>query len=149
MLLYHFSKMYFLQRGGTILREGLTPPDNNNVQLDALVDGVVWFTSDPNPLGMFAKPWDRSDCRITCVIPVRDKRLMHWPQWLRKNLPPDQHQQAIALNEQTGTPWRSYWIYFGAVPRDYLRAVEYADPNLRAQANAERQRDPSKFVNPS
>ena len=117
MLLYHFSKMYFLQRGGTILREGLKPPDNNNVQLDALVDGVVWFTSDPNPLGMFAKPWDRSDCRITCVIPVRDKRLMHWPQWLRKNLPSDQHQQAIALNEQSGAPWRSYWIYFGAVPR--------------------------------
>jgi hypothetical protein len=68
---------------------------------------------------------------------------------LRRNLPSDQHQQAIALNEQAGTPWRSYWIYFGAVPRGYLRAVEYADPNLRAQANAERQRDPSKFMNPS
>jgi hypothetical protein len=121
----------------------------NNAQLDALVDGVVWFTADPNPLGMFAKPWDRSDCRITCIIPVRDKRLMHWRQWLRKNLPPDQHQQAMALNEQAGTPWRSYWIYFGPVPRDYLRAVEYADPDLRAQASAERQRDPSKFMNPS
>jgi hypothetical protein len=80
---------------------------------------------------------------------VRDKRLMHWRQWLRKNLPPDQHQQAMALNEQTGTPWRSYWIYFGAVSRDYLRAVEYADPDLRAQTSAERQRDPSKFMNPS
>jgi hypothetical protein len=34
-------------------------------------------------------------------------------------------------------------------PRDYLRAVEYADPNLRAQASAERQRDPIKFMNPS
>jgi hypothetical protein len=88
MLLYHFSKMYFLQRGGTILREGLKPPDNNNVQLDALVDGVVWFTADPNPLGMFAKPWDRSDCRITCVIPVRDKRSCIGPSGCAKTCHP-------------------------------------------------------------
>jgi hypothetical protein len=116
---HHFTKMYFLQRGGTIQREGLKPPDNNNAQLDALVDGVVWFLPIPMRLGLFAKPWDRSDCRLTCVIPVRDKRLTHWRQWLRKNLPPYQHQQAIALNEQAGKPWRSYWIYFGAVPGDY------------------------------
>ena len=90
--------------------------------------GVDWLTSSPTATyAVGAGP----DCRITLAVPSHDRRLVHWPKWLRKH---GEHAMIDMLKRDFATIWQSNWCYFGTVPLSYFRAIEYADPERRAEA---------------
>ena len=112
--------------------------------------GVVWLTANADPEFMFARDDGTLDpewktgvlrCRITVVIPSTDKRLMRWEKWLRKqhsiqlpNRKPLSVEQYI--DARTAFQWKNYFVYFGAILLSKIRAIEYANPMMRATERA-------------
>lgn len=129
MILYHFTDFWFLKNGGTILEEGLKPTEPLHGTI--LPSGVVWFTTEADPV-IWWGDGERSECRITVVIPSTDKRLVRWEVWLRKHVSADEMKEMTAFFNTTGIAWKAFYVYRGAVPLSRFRAVEYADPNRRA-----------------
>ena len=66
---------------------------------------------------------------LTRVIPSTDRRLVRWVGWARE-YDPDAYRIAVSLGH---TGWEAFYCYFGTVPVSYLRAVEYTDPERRAE----------------
>jgi hypothetical protein len=82
MILHHFTGLYYLENGGTILKEGLVPKAGVHT---APPFNVVWLTSATEP-NWSARP-DSYECRIKLAIPSHDRRLVKWDKWMRKNHP--------------------------------------------------------------
>jgi hypothetical protein len=122
MILYHFT---YLHRLKTILAEGLKPAAQSVPPRNCL-----WFTTEPDPVWWW-EGGNKSEVRITVVIPSRDRRLARYEPWLRHK-----HPELISTVEEvaarTGARWQAWYIYFGAVALNRFRAVEYADPAKRA-----------------
>ena len=147
MILYHFTDIYNLHHpedGGTILKEGLKPNGKKDgvPPLDA-----VWFTSESDPQYMFRcadgalDRWKTDRARIRVVIPSTDKRLVKWETWLRKQrvveMPDGRLLRSSDMISRLIVGWKSYYVYFGAVAPTAYRAVEYADPEMRAEIERE------------
>jgi len=125
MILYHYTKINCLEKHGTILEEGLKPLDEPKDCIVPPFCGAVWFTTCEDYL------WANGripECRVTCVIPSSDKRLVLWKKWLRENLPAPEVAEVISMARETRAPWcylwEAYYVYFGEVPLDYIRAVD-------------------------
>jgi len=103
--------------------------------------GVVWLSTEGDPAVMWVEG-QKSECRIKVVIPSTDKRLVRWEVWVRKHQSAEDAEWMCAAAERAGLSWRSYYVYFGTVPRSKFRAIEYADPRMRAEAEAEFKRNP-------
>jgi hypothetical protein len=146
MILYHFTGFYNLKNVGpkNILTVGLVPGIGSGKQLMPwLGDGappnldVVWFTRNPEPKPMFVieggEAWNR-EIRVTVNIPSTDRRLMNWERWFKKALV--NADDIIAAMDKCPFPWKwqEAYVYFGRVSPNKFRAIEYADPEMRAQA---------------
>jgi hypothetical protein len=143
MLLYHFTGLYELQNGGTILAEGLKPADiPKGGFTPGMPHGCVWLTQEPYPAGWWqSEDGSGPECRLTVWL-SHDKRLMTYRRWIFKNLPAYERDRLIhALDAELGgnMMWRVWWVYFGCIPLERIKAVEYAaiyhtDPVKRAGA---------------
>jgi len=139
MILYHFTELALLEDEGTILEEGLRP--HESYRGDALPPlGVVWLTIEEDYRWANGMASERGNCRIRLAIPSHDRRLVHWPKWLRKRAPAVIELLALcdieAGSNRHITQMNTTWCYFGNVPLTYFRAVEYADPAERAAYEA-------------
>jgi hypothetical protein len=150
MILYHFTDFYNLDHpedGRTILKEGLKPNGKKGMPpLDA-----VWFTTQADPEFMFAREdgtldtdWKKHNTRIKVVIPSTDKQLMKWETWLRKQsvvlfdgrvFLPSELINTIYAHNLMG--YKFYYVYFGSIPPSKFRVIECADPQMRAETEAE------------
>jgi len=125
MQLYHFTDLWSLDEGGTILREGLRPAADQGEWPLPPFEPVVWLTSEAECTFFEAPP----EVRITVVIPSTDRRLARWETWLRKH----GEQKVIAAcykamsNGWSNGAWRSFYCYFGTVGLNRIRRVEYVD----------------------
>jgi hypothetical protein len=136
MILYHFTDWYFLEAGGTILKEGLKPA----AEIDDLPPhGVVWLTTEEDYRWAEGKSRELDQqCRIRLAIPSHDRRLVHWPKWLRKHAPDVIEMLAVGsypAGYDYRIPLSTTYCYFGTVPLTYFRVVEPADPEARARAD--------------
>src|SRR5262249_28107131 len=131
MILYHFTSLYALKNGGTILQEGLKPTAVPN---DGLPNSCVWFTAEPEPV----RWWQANnppEVRIKVVIPDMDYRLVLYEKWKRQHFSEDELRrvdeyalETALANGATGRlAWRKWYLYFGSIPVSRFRAVEYAD----------------------
>jgi hypothetical protein len=134
MILYHYTKIAYLEKDGTILKEGLRPLDEPKDCIVPPYCGAVWFTTSADYL------WANGripECRVTCAIPSGDECLVLWKKWLQENLRADEAARIVSLARETPAPWcylwESYYVYFGDVPLDYIRAIDarlYQSPEL-------------------
>ena len=142
MILYHFTSFYNLENVGpeNILATGLKafPLDFDGSDIVRQHKGV-WLTSDPD----YTKTEtisSYSEARITVVIPSTDRRLVRWESWLRKHCSAERFEELAKVSEQTsaeiGVDWKDWYVYFGAVPPNRIRAIEYADPEKRTRMRA-------------
>jgi hypothetical protein len=124
MILHHFTGLYYLENGGTILKEGLVPKAGVHT---APPFNVVWLTSATEP-NWSARP-DSYECRIKLAIPSHDRRLVKWDKWMRKNQPNilEWLTHGCDCGFDHGPSITTIYCYFGTVPLIYFRAVEYAD----------------------
>jgi hypothetical protein len=129
MRLYHFTDLYYLKNGGTILTEGLKPA----VEKQGIVQpphGVVWLTA-------------QADCSFSdrepewLFIPSNDKRLVHWITWLREHSEHEVLAAAEAHGRERGIRWRSWYCYFGIVPPSMFRGMYLTEAGLRARRESE------------
>src|SRR5205823_2795201 len=90
----------------------------------------------------------KSECRVKVVIRSSDKRLMRYEAWARKHLSREVIEVIVDTTRKTGVRWRSWYVYFGAVPLSSIRAIEYADPARRA-AEAECEANTAAFAYPT
>jgi hypothetical protein len=74
MRLYHFTYLRYLERCGTIFKDGLKRECG---VFNGAPHDVIWLTSEAQPAMMWTKGGDR-DCRITVVFPSFDERLVKW-----------------------------------------------------------------------
>jgi hypothetical protein len=132
MILYHFTKFYFLENGGTILKEGLKPSIGEEDNLPP--HGAVWLTTDEDYEWHEGKSSQLDDCRIRLAIPSHDRRLVHWPKWLCKHSPETIYLLLVACDcgRDHRPSMNATYVYFGPVPLTHFRAIEYADPVKRA-----------------
>jgi hypothetical protein len=141
MFLYHFTTFGHLEVHGTILAEGLKPSPRSSLD-DNPPHGVVWLTADSDSV---CRWYDNgpAECRIKIVIPSRDRRLLSYEKWIRKNwrtLPNTEYVPTVKVIEDRldatsrthGYDWRDWYVYFGDVTRSMIEAVEYSDPEKRA-----------------
>jgi hypothetical protein len=129
MILYHFTDFAYLETCGTILKEGLKPSVGKQ-GIDLPPHGVVWLTASPTADWADESP----ECRIRLAIPSHDRRLVKWDKWLRKHAPDVIEQLAQCdCGFDHDRSIRNNWCYFGNVPLGMFRAVEYADPERRAE----------------
>lgn len=140
MILYHYTRLINLGSAdgskSEIMRDGLLPsrwdgyPHDDvsileTVWLTAQAEGIPRWWLDQNPELL------KACCRIRVAIPMDDKRLMSMRQFVR----------LLGANpymiEWHNDSWRQSWVYCGKVSLSWFRAVEYADPEMRATAQAE------------
>jgi hypothetical protein len=131
MILYHFTPFYYLQNDGTILKEGLRPSDGAKHGMLPPV-GVVWLTTEEDYQWHERKSSELDQCRIRLAIPSHDRRLVHWPKWLRKHAPDIIDMLARCdCGYDHREAMNTTYCYFGTVPLFYFREVGYADPARR------------------
>jgi hypothetical protein len=127
MILYHFTSLYNLGNVGpdNIIAVGLKPSAIGWEGCEHAPDSV-WLTIDPDlpSVGHIAS---FSEVRVTVVIPSADKRLVRWEKWVRKH----SSDRIVEVANKTWIGWRSFWVYFGSVPPERIRVIEYTDPALR------------------
>src|SRR5262245_62150322 len=110
MILYHYTRIDYFEN---ILAAGLIPLDEPKDYIVPPYCGAVWFTKCEDYL------WANGripECRVTCVIPRSDNRLVLWKQWLRKNLSADEVVELISMRDEMRAPWcdlwETYYVYF-------------------------------------
>jgi hypothetical protein len=134
MILYHFTDFYLLEAGGTILTEGLKPGVEKQGWWFPPHD-VVWLTTEEDYRWAERKASEADQCRIRLAIPSHDRRLVHWPKWLRKRAPEIIAMLALCDSKDGGNAhtasMNATYCYFGTVPLAYFREIEYADPAKR------------------
>jgi hypothetical protein len=133
MILYHFTDVRFLEVDGTILAEGVKPAiEKQKWVLPPF--GVVWLTADTEALWA-TRPLE---CRIRLAVPSHDRKLVHWGKWLRRHAPEIIEMLAACdCGHDHGPSLANDYVYFGTVPLEYFRAVEYADAEMRAAYEAD------------
>jgi hypothetical protein len=120
MIFYHFTNCLDT---GTILTEGLKPGNNGNKQASLPLPplGVVWLTAAPDltswslkvPLAM-----------IKLVIPIRDRKLVHWGKWARRHTPDGVERLMNCDCGRDHRPsLRDHYCYFGVIPPIAFRNV--------------------------
>jgi hypothetical protein len=142
MILYHFTSPGNV---ASILKHGLIR-QHHTEQMPPW--DVVWFTSAPQPdQRIFCKTEWEDDARIKVAIPS-GRRLMRWHDWFKgietivwfgREWTPEELLECgrISVAEQFNgfdirAHSKNYWIFFGDVGLDRFRAIEYADPKMRA-----------------
>jgi hypothetical protein len=120
----------------SILRSGLRPQstdDYDHYLLKPLPE-CVWLTNDPEMSNLYtnghAAP-DRGKWRVAVVIPEADRRLKHFHAYLEKNACRDVILYNAALDDgriisgkQSAQAVRSFYVYFGDIGLDRIRAVD-------------------------
>ena len=113
---------------GSILVAGILPHYDH--LLRSPLPPSVWLTSDPD------MPDDFCTVRISVVIPSTDRRLVHWPKYIRKH-------DASIFETQCRAPYTpafaqraaaQFYVYFGPVTLDRIRKVEGVTACKLAQA---------------
>ncbi len=118
---------------GSILKAGLSP--NQCGDYDSLLaepmPACVWLTTNPDMSAVFLNGnyLDHGNWRVTVVIPSTDRRLVHWPKYMRRR----------AFFEMQISEWmrreaEGFFCYFGEVARDRIRAVGHSDRATAARA---------------
>jgi hypothetical protein len=134
MILYHFTRQFFLEgEGGTILEGGLLPswPELVKFGWSSPPHSCVWLTKLES---VDLKEMRAADCRITVAIPSTDRRLVRWRDWLREH-DPDLIEWFIRNGRNAGL--KAHYCYFGVVPPSAFLAIEDANPEIRAVLDAE------------
>jgi hypothetical protein len=114
---------------GSILVAGIVPAksdDYDDLLRSPPMPACVWLTSDPDMPDDFCT---RHGVRISVVIPSADRRLVHWPKYIRKH---DAGLEAataaaVAAGDIPAAARRmasQFWLYFGVVEPDRFRAIE-------------------------
>src|SRR5262249_17444039 len=109
-LLYHFTGLARLK---SILAKGLRAYRQEDVPGDrrravCLTSEAKWPTEDET----FCR---EADVRLSVAIPPGDGRLVSWIKWV--------------YGEATTMPTLPWYVYFGSVPREWIRKVEVRGPN--------------------
>jgi hypothetical protein len=110
---------------GSVLVAGILPAksDDYDPVLRSPLPPCVWLTSDPDMPDDFCT---RHGVRISVVIPSTDRRLVHWPKYIRK------HDAGI-VETQCRAPYTpafaqraaaQFYVYFGPVALDRIRKVD-------------------------
>jgi hypothetical protein len=133
VILYHFTTLEFLgpdwqtpgerevnseiSRGEVILRDGQ-------------LANAVWLMTDPEPGGTAGV----TGLRIKLVLPSRDRRLVQWHRWARREYGAasfDAMFAGFAANlqqqmsaEEVRRRTRAWWMYWGAVLPESFAAVD-------------------------
>jgi hypothetical protein len=77
------------------------------------------------------------DVRVRVVIPSTDRRLASWPRYVRKYAPDDRRKNfRNTLREVPGAEAAvpRFWIYFGVIPVERIKAVERVESDEQAPA---------------
>jgi hypothetical protein len=136
--LYHFTAFWNLRNVGedNILAAGLRPGVSTEYwPLDG-IPPCVWLTANGDDRFFERAP----ECRITVVIPTRDRRLVSWPKYLRKAVGAADFEKMTQAQDRERNAvgqvitWRQWWMYFGTVPLSMFTVVDCADPVRRAEA---------------
>jgi len=130
VILYHFTSFYNLKNVGpeNILAVGLKAMPVKNCPEGVIRQlRCVWLTTNSDLPPIFSS---HAEVRIKLVIPSSDRRLVHLPNLLRKRLSPEQLARVDAETDRAG---RTFYVFFGDIPLDRFRAVEYADAARRAE----------------
>lgn len=144
MILYHFTSLAALAGDdssvaaatpGSILAAGILPAkaDDYDEMLRAPLPPCVWLTSDPDMPDDFRT---QHGVRISVVIPSTDRRLVHWPKYIRKQ-DVGMMEAAMAAADFPAVAKRAgknFYVYFGAVELDRLRKIEGVAPRKAAAA---------------
>ena len=155
MLLYHFTCHEYMER---ISREGLNRGDVPLRRIAPLYEtNAVWLTDISQPEGcglsdarefteedrlQYFKVFgellppnsvypDKKAVRITVVIPSSDRRLKRWLNYGRKHCEPGFYDELVRADGRTHKHW---WLYFGIIPPDQFRAVDYLNSTRPAAA---------------
>ena len=78
---------------------------------------------------------DRGAWRVTVAIPESDRRLVYWPKLYCKlsggdfTITAESREQAYVL----GRELRCFYVHFGIVARNRIRAVDHAGPTELAE----------------
>jgi hypothetical protein len=114
MKLYHFTDLWFLNNGGTILTQGLKPAMGKQA-VEQPPYGVVWLTS-------------QADCRVATREPECWHQAVH----------PEQRQAACPLgnlvehavlaavkatDREHGIGWQAWFCYFGIISPSMFRGM--------------------------
>jgi hypothetical protein len=143
MILYHFTSLYNRRNAGpdAILASGLKPKANDyNGMLPAPIPPTVWLTADPDPAIPIMSSY--REVRITLAIPAAERRLVHWFSYLRRHLDSEGFDEFVRriADEPYGPALvgaaERFYAFFGRIRPSKFRAVEYADPVRRGEANA-------------
>jgi hypothetical protein len=118
---------------GSILNAGLSP--NQCGDYDSLLaepmPACVWLTTNPDMCAVFlnGKYLDHGNWRVTVVIPSTDRRLVHWPKYMRRRAFFEMQMSEWMRREAEG-----FFCYFGEVARDRIKAVDHCDRATAARA---------------
>lgn len=122
MILYHFTSLYNLQNAApeAILAAGLKPQPLAGWEHWAGLDAPpgVWLTRNPGDDHLASTVISRFDeCRLTVVVPSRDRRLRKWRQYVLKRHPGEgERLDAIVREASEGVlDLRDWFIYFGTI----------------------------------
>jgi hypothetical protein len=126
----------------SILKAGLRP--HNNGEYDLLLGEQmqphVWLTTNPCMSNDFLSDHylDRGKWRVAVAIPTTDRRLVFWPKFFSKRTGRDY----VVSSEDRAHAYRcareaaGFYLYFGAISLNRIRAIEHSD--RAEQAGAER-----------
>ena len=126
---------------GSILKAGLSPNQGGDYDqlLTEPMPPCVWLTTNPDMSAVFlnGEYLDHGNWRVTVVIPSTDRRLVHWPKYMRRRARFEMRMSGWIRREAEGC-----FCYFGEVARDRIRAVDHSDRATAAGAisNADRAR---------
>jgi hypothetical protein len=123
MKLYHYTDLWPLEKGGTILAEGLKAAAGGRHAELPPSEPVVWLTSEDTPIRWSSRA---PEVRITLDLQPNSRRLVRWEDWLRKHEP----KLFDALNSgriemPSGNSWKCWYCYFGDIPPSKFQAIEY------------------------
>lgn len=123
MILYHHTMARNIE---SICASGLRAGTNeDDIPPGA---GVVWLTTHTEPTWALSyyNGGQQLDTHFRLVVPNRDRRLVRWWPWARKNAPWTIHNIKTCSCPIDHIPsCRATYFYLGDLPRRYLRACVY------------------------
>jgi hypothetical protein len=140
MILYHFSSFAALKHNNPKLFDGMQAgdafrwTDDLKPGLDSwhswrdviigveALPPVVWLTSNPNR--MRALP--NADLRFRLALGSHSRRLIRFEDYFNNVMGADQVQEFFASPAalQRGYERKEWWLHFGTIPCDRIRALE-------------------------
>ena len=130
MELYHFTSP---DRADAIAAQGIEPRNECRGDCATIsLTGLLYWPRDCVRLtrngGEIPTVWGSFDkCRRVVIvrIPAADKRLISFLRWVREQMPQELAERTARSldNEGPNTDWRSWWLYFGTILPNRIRAV--------------------------